>query len=92
MMEYIHAADSLTGVLAFLGGVIFFVVLRPLNDTLVELKKSIEDLRNDLRYCEERRHALEIKLAEVDQRARALHERVDRLEGKKGKHDDLEHG
>lgn len=87
-MEFIHAADSLTGVLTFLGGLIFFFVLRPLNGAIKELRDAIKELRADLRTSEERRHMIEIKLAEVDQRARAAHHRLDRLEGKA---DDLEH-
>jgi uncharacterized membrane protein YccC len=87
-MEYIHAADSLAGVLIFLGGVVSIFILRPLREAINELRDAVKELRKDLRLSEERRHMMEIKLAEVDQRARAAHHRLDRLEGKA---DDVEH-
>jgi predicted nucleic acid-binding Zn-ribbon protein len=87
-VEWIHIAASMTVILGFVAGVFSYVILRPLNKAISDLNKAINDLRMDLLTAEDRRHELEIKVAEIDQRARAAHHRIDRLEGRQ---DDLEH-
>lgn len=77
-----------TVVLGFMGGVFHFAILKPLNKAIENLDKAIGELRMDLLTAEDRRHELELKVVEIDQRARAAHHRLDRLEGKA---DDLEH-
>jgi hypothetical protein len=88
-VEWIHTAASVTVVLGFVAGVFSYVILRPLNKAIGNLDTAIHELRMDLLTAEDRRHELEIKVAEVDQRARAAHHRIDRLEGRA--HDELEH-
>lgn len=78
-----------TVVLGFMGGVFHFAVLKPLNKAIENLDKAIGELRMDLLTAEDRRHEMELKLVEVDQRARSAHHRIDRLEGRT--HDELEH-
>jgi hypothetical protein len=78
-MDWLDTAVQVSIVAGFVGGVFTYVVLRPLNFTMKDLRLAIQDLRKDLRDCEERRHMMEIKLAEVDQRARVAHSRIDEL-------------
>jgi hypothetical protein len=78
-----------TVVLGFMGGVFHFAVLKPLNKAIENLDKAIGELRMDLLTAEDRRHELELKVVEIDQRARAAHHRIDRLEGRNT--DDVEH-
>jgi hypothetical protein len=78
-----------TVVLGFMGGVFHFAVLKPLNKAIENLDKAIGELRMDLLTAEDRRHELELKVVEIDQRARAAHHRIDRLEGRNT--DELEH-
>jgi hypothetical protein len=87
--EMLEQAVKLSIVLGFIGSVITFVFLRPFNGMITDLHKAINELRADIKACEERRHLMEIKIAEIDQRARAAHHRIDRLEGRT--HDELEH-
>ncbi len=87
-MEWIHTAASVTVVLGFMAGVFSYVILKPLNKAIGNLDEAIGELRMDLMTAEDRRHELEVKVAEIDQRARAAHHRIDRLEGRQ---DDLEH-
>lgn len=77
--EMLESAVKLSVVLGFAGGVFSFVILKPLNSTMTELRVAIQELRKDLKDCEERRHMMEIKLAEIDQRARVAHSRIDEL-------------
>ena len=77
--EILENAVKLSIVLGFIGGVFSFFILRPLNSTITDLHKAVNELRNDLRACEERRHMMEIKLTEIDQRARSAHHRIDEI-------------
>ncbi len=54
-----------------------FAVLRPLNAAIARLEKTIETFGAQIEKNEERHHALEIKVAEVDQRAKSAHRRLD---------------
>jgi hypothetical protein len=77
-----------TVILGFMGGTFHFFVLRPLNRAIFNLDKAIGELRMDLLTAEDRRHEMELKLVEVDQRARSAHHRIDKLEGRSN---ELEH-
>lgn len=66
-------------VLGFCGGVFSYFILRPLNNAIVELRVAVRELRSDLRTAEERRQQLEIKVAEIDQRAKAAHNRLNEI-------------
>lgn len=81
-MELINELAAFCAVLGFLGGVVAYV-LRPLNADIVELNVTVKELRAELREAEKRWQKLEIKVAEIDQRARALHHRVDEITGVK---------
>lgn len=80
MDETIQNMASLTVVLTFIGCVFSYFVLRPLYSAIGELRITIRELRDDIRIHEERRHAMEIKLAEVDQSTRSAHHRIDTLQ------------
>lgn len=83
-MEWIHTAASMTVVIGFMAAVFSYVILKPLNKAIGDLNKAIGDLRMDLLTAEDRRHELEIKVAEIDQRARSAHHRIDRLDSMMG--------
>ena len=80
MEDTIQFLASLSVVLVFLGSVFSYFVLRPLYSAINELRTTIRELREDIKHNEERRHAMEIKLAEVDQSTRSAHHRLDTLE------------
>lgn len=83
----INSLASTTVVLGFAGGVFAYVVLKPLNLAIANLNKAVGELRMELLTAENRRHDLEIKVAEIDQRARSAHHRIDRLEGRDNGHE-----
>ena len=78
----VNIVASWTVVLGFLAGGFHFLILRPLGKAIEELHKAIGELRMDLLTAEDRRHELEKKVIEIDQRARSAHHRIDRLEGR----------
>ena len=77
MENILETGEQLVVILGFFGAVFSFAILRPLNNSIVKLELMIDELREDIRRNEERRHEMEIKLAEIDQRARSAHHRLD---------------
>lgn len=78
-MDELNNAATASIVLGFCGGVFSYFILRPLNNAIVELRAAVKELRSELRLGEERRHNLELKIAEIDQRAKAAHNRLDEI-------------
>lgn len=78
-MDVLNNVATASIVLGFCGGVFSYFILRPLNNAIVELRVAVKELRSDLRTAEERRQQLEIKVAEIDQRAKAAHNRLDEI-------------
>lgn len=85
MMEIFRDLAPATVVLTFLGAVFSYFILRPLYTAIYELRTTIRELREEVRQNEERRHTLEIKLAEVDQSSKSAHHRIDALQGQVSK-------
>ena len=67
---------------AMFGGVVWICksMVVPLKETLEKLIRSIELLQQSLNAERDERHELEVRVQEVDDRARSLQHRVDRLE------------
>jgi F0F1-type ATP synthase membrane subunit b/b' len=72
----------LTGVLVVIWGIFSYVILKPLNSAIESLHEAVKELRQEIRLGEERRHEMELKLADVEARARSAHHRIDGLEGR----------
>lgn len=70
----------LTGVLVVIWGIFSYVVLKPLNSAIQSLHEAVKELRQEIRLGEERRHEMELKLADVEARAKSAHHRIDGLE------------
>jgi hypothetical protein len=56
-----------------------FAVLRPLDNTINRIEKMLDKFEERADREEAARHEVEVKLAEVDQRARAAHARLDEI-------------
>ena len=80
-MEVIEEILSVTAVLGVIWAIFSYVILRPLNQSISALGDAIRELRSEIKVADERRHQLEIKIAEIDQRARSAHHRLDSREG-----------
>lgn len=80
-MEMISNIASSTIILSFVGMVFSYFILNPLNNAIRELQVAIKEIRGEIKVAQERRHVLEIKVAEIDQSARSAHHRIDTLEG-----------
>lgn len=80
-MDWLETAVQISVVAGAIGGLISFlinfVVLRPLEATLGRLQLAVDHLAEQLVRAEDHWHDVDIKLAEVDQRARSAHHRID---------------
>lgn len=81
-MEDINYWAQVTVILAFIGGAFSYFILKPLNRAIDQLNLAISDLHQEILEAEERRHALEIQVAKLEQSARSAHHRIDGLEGR----------
>ena len=56
-----------------------FAVLRPLDIAIKRIEKMLDKMDERFEREEAARHDVEIKVAEIDQRARSAHARIDEL-------------
>ena len=56
-----------------------FAVLRPLDNSISRIEKMLDKFEERADREEAARHEIDIKLAEVDQRARSAHARLDEI-------------
>lgn len=56
-----------------------FAVLRPLDNSISRIEKMLDKFEERATREEQARHEMAIKLAEVDQRARSAHARLDEI-------------
>lgn len=73
----VNELASLSAVLAFIGAIFSFAVLRPLNRSITSLQKCIDKLEAKLDKEREEREAIEKKLILIEQTLKRLHERMD---------------
>ena len=83
-MEWLEQAAQLTVVLTFLGGLFAHFVMKPLNDTLKDLRVAIAKLSDVQHLQNERLNRLESALERVESSIASAHARIDKLLHKGG--------
>ena len=81
-MSVLATIAQIAAIAAVVGAAFSFAVLRPLNNSIKALQKTIDEMRAEMKESNRQRQGLEVHLAEVDQSVRSAHHRVDRLEGR----------
>lgn len=81
-MSVLETIAQITAIAAVIGAAFSFAVLRPLNNAIKALQKTIDEMRAEMKESREQRQELEVHLAEVDQSVRSAHRRIDALEGR----------
>jgi hypothetical protein len=79
-VDIIKEIAPYTGVLIVIWYVFRYSILRPLNTSIELLSEAIKELRKEIKENEERRHDMEIKITEIDARAKSAQHRLDNLE------------
>ena len=71
------------GQIASVGGLcataFHFAVLKPLNEAIIRLDDTLQRMDDQLKKMEDAHHLLDLKVAEIDQRAKSAHARLDEL-------------
>lgn len=83
-MEWLEQAAQLTVILTFLGGLFAYVVLRPLNETLKELRIAIDKLSEIQNSQNERLNRLEGAVERIEKAVITAHARIDKYLHERG--------
>ena len=79
-MEWINAAEAVTGIILAIAGAFYHLVLKPLHRAIENLNDAIGDLRMELLTSENIRHEMEKQIITIDNKANRAHERIDDLQ------------
>ena len=79
----LNTAVQTTVILTGICGLFNFVILRPLRQTIEDLRSMIADVKKRADDDRKERHMIEIKLARVEDSAKSAHHRIDTLEQQK---------
>ena len=83
-LEIINMVAQSVVIAGFLTGAFSYVVLTPLNKSIEGLRTIVQELKDELRYSEQRRHELQERVAKVEASAASAHHRIDRLDNLMG--------
>jgi len=64
----------------FFAGAFSYIVLKPLHQSIEGLRTIVQELKEELRYSESRRHELQERVAKVEASAASAHHRLDRID------------
>ena len=79
-MEILNMIAQSVVIAGFLTGAFSYIVLTPLNKSIEGLRTIVQELKDELRYSEQRRHELQERVAKVEASAASAHHRLDRLD------------
>ena len=63
----------------FFAGAFSYIVLKPLHQSIEGLRTIVQELKEELRYSESRRHELQERVAKVEASAASAHHTIDEL-------------
>ena len=79
-MDIMNMIAQSVVIAGFLTGAFSYIVLTPLNKSIESLRTIVQELKDELRYSEQRRHELQERVAKVEASAASAHHRIDRLD------------
>lgn len=79
-MDILNMITQSVVIAGFLTGAFSYIVLTPLNKSIEGLRTIVQELKDELRYSEQRRHELQERVAKVEASAASAHHRIDRLD------------
>ena len=79
-MDILNMIAQSVVIAGFLTGAFSYIVLTPLNKSIEGLRTIVQELKDELRYSEQRRHELQERVAKVEASAASAHHRIDRLD------------
>lgn len=80
MESLVQMAGVIVAVLSLCGVIFNYAVIKPLSDSIQELRELIESTRDYLYGVEEKRQRMAERLAKVEASAASAHHRLDTME------------
>ncbi len=80
MDSLVQMAGVIVAVLSLCGVIFNYAVIKPLSDSIQELRELIESTQNYIRRVEEKRQNMAERLAKVEAAAASAHHRIDDLQ------------
>lgn len=82
MSEFLTNGAEAVAILSFVFGAFYYIVLKPLNASIEELRRCIDDMRTDMKAERERREELYRRVMLCEDHVKAAHKRLDSLGAK----------
>lgn len=78
-MDILSTISQSVCIAGFFAGAFSYIVLKPLHQSIEGLRTIVQELKEELRYSESRRHELQERVAKVEASAASAHHRIDEL-------------
>lgn len=79
-MDIINMIAQSVVIAGFLTASFSYIVLTPLHKSIESLRTIVQEMKDELRYSEQRRHELQERVAKVEASTASAHHRIDRLD------------
>lgn len=76
----LHDVVEILTIISFAGGVMNFVIVKPLREAVNTLSKSLDKLEQMLSNVKDKEIALEQRVSNNEEKIKTAHKRIDRLE------------
>ncbi len=76
-MDWLAILGSLVGILTFVFSAFHYVVLKPLKETIIDLRALIDKIQSNMETEIAKRHEHDLKINTLEQKLEALSERYD---------------
>lgn len=79
-MDVLNIVAQSVAIAGFFAGAFSYIVLTPLNKSIEGLRTIVSELKDELRYSEQRRNELQERVAKIEASAASDHHRLDRID------------
>jgi hypothetical protein len=79
-MEYLAVAVSCVTIISFIASAFTYIVLNPLNKAILSLERLIQEMRDDLKYYEEKRQDMDKRIVKTEESVKSAHHRINHIE------------
>lgn len=78
-LDILNTISQSVCIAGFFAGAFSYIVLKPLHQSIEGLRTIVQELKEELRYSESRRHELQERVAKVEGSVASAHHRIDEL-------------
>lgn len=81
-LDMLNTVSQSVCIAGFFAGAFSYIVLKPLNHSIEGLRAIVTELKDELRYSENRRYELQERVAKIEASVASARHRIDALEGR----------